>query len=217
MLNTIGLKYNSDKSSVFHNYLYLYNEYFKDIKNLNLNILEIGVLNGDSLKILSEYFQNSNIIGLDIQDKSHIKIKNCTTIIGDQSDRVSLNKIFENKQFDIIIDDGSHIMNHQQISFGVLFKKLAPGGLYIIEDLHTSLPNYFETVNLGKTLFGLSADADNSTINFLSKLLTNNPINYYLNIEEIDYLRTHIKNIILAQTAYREEGNLSITSIIKKS
>ena len=41
--------------------------------------------------------------------------------------------------FDIIIDDGSHKMNHQQISFDVLFPHLKSGGIYVIEDLHTSV------------------------------------------------------------------------------
>ena len=39
-------------------------------------------------------------------------------------------------KFDIIIDDGSHASHHQQISLAILFRHLADGGLYIVEDLH---------------------------------------------------------------------------------
>lgn len=38
----------------------------------------------------------------------------------------------------IVIDDGSHIAEHGRISFDFLFPRMPPGGLYVIEDLHTS-------------------------------------------------------------------------------
>ncbi len=44
------------------------------------------------------------MIGIDIFDKSYLKIKNCETIIGDQGDRNFLNSLPNN--YDIIIDDG---------------------------------------------------------------------------------------------------------------
>lgn len=40
--------------------------------------------------------------------------------------------------YDIIIDDGSHMVRHVIASFEALFPYLRRGGLYIIEDLHTS-------------------------------------------------------------------------------
>ena len=47
------------------------------------------------------------------------------------------------RRVDIIIDDGSHIVYDQVISFKSLFNKLNPGGIYVIEDLHTSYSKYF--------------------------------------------------------------------------
>jgi hypothetical protein len=38
----------------------------------------------------------------------------------------------------LIVDDGSHIPEHQILSFNLLFNKLLPGGTYIIEDIETS-------------------------------------------------------------------------------
>jgi hypothetical protein len=44
----------------------------------------------------------------------------------------------DDPKFDIIIDDGSHIMDHQIVTLNRLFKHLNDGGIYIIEDVCTS-------------------------------------------------------------------------------
>lgn len=214
-LNEIGLCYNSDKSSEFHNYLELYDKEFSNIRNNENNILEIGILNGDSLNILSEYFYNSKIYAIDIDDKKRYDNEKIKTYIGDQSDINFLNN-FDDNFFEVILDDGSHRMNHQQISLSILFKKLKSGGIYIIEDLHTSLYNYKETINYGKGLFGLNDNNDNNTIDFLKNLKNENLKNYYMSNEDLIYIQNNVENIEIIQTAYRTEGNVSITSIIKK-
>ena len=38
----------------------------------------------------------------------------------------------------VIIDDGSHLPSHQLLSLETLWPALAPGGLYIVEDVETS-------------------------------------------------------------------------------
>ena len=44
--------------------------------------------------------------------------------------------------FDVIIDDGSHLSFHQLFTFHHLFDALKDGGIYVIEDVHTSFwPN----------------------------------------------------------------------------
>ncbi len=89
-------------------------------------------------------------------------------------------------------------MNHQeQISFGCLFKKLKAGGIYIIKDLHTSLPNYIETINNGKDLFGLNEFNDNNTIDFLK-----GNKNYYLTNDELDYVSKNVRFIDIIQTPF---------------
>ena len=68
-LQQIGKKYSTDKSMHINfnkSYLDIYETYFKDIRNQKLNILEIGVRNGNSIRVWEEYFPNSNIFGLDI-------------------------------------------------------------------------------------------------------------------------------------------------------
>ena len=61
---------------------------------------------------------------------------------GDQSDVHFLKQMkvdLNHEQFDIIIDDGSHVPWHQLFTFEIMFDTwLKPGGLYIIEDVETS-------------------------------------------------------------------------------
>jgi len=212
-LNQLGLNSNSDKSSNWHNYLDLYDKHFTPYIDSKINILEIGVLFGDSLKILHEYFENAFIYGLDIIDKSDLKKERINIIQGDQSDRVLLSK-FKNDFFSIIIDDGSHKMAHQQISFGALFKTLKSGGIYVIEDLHTSYNEYRENIMYGEELFGLNKN--NSTVDFLNDIINNKKINNYLTEEEYRYLCENIESIEIVETSRKNDNEFSITSIINK-
>jgi hypothetical protein len=66
VLNEIGLKNNTDKSSTIHDYLKKYEKYFPFKRDDKITLLEIGVLNGSSVKSWKEYFVNANIIGVDI-------------------------------------------------------------------------------------------------------------------------------------------------------
>jgi ubiquinone/menaquinone biosynthesis C-methylase UbiE len=212
-LNEIGLKNKSDKSSEYHDYLNLYDKYFYAHRNKNINFLEIGILFGDSLKIFDEYFVNANITAIDIEDKSHLSKSNIEIIKGDQSDRNLLNG-FEDNKFDIILDDGSHNMVHQQISLGALFKKLKSGGLYVVEDLHTSYHEYRENIMYNNRLFGLTND--NSTVDFLNGITNKINKNKYLTTEEYEYLCENIESIEIFETSRKNNNEFSITSIIKK-
>ena len=119
-----------------------YVQHFERIRTEPMHILEIGVKEGDSLLIWKEYFPNSLIFGLEynpipLKGFSHEGIH---VFIGDQSDVAILEKVSEEAgPFDIIIDDASHVMEHQQISFNHLFQhSLKDNGIYVIEDLGCS-------------------------------------------------------------------------------
>lgn len=215
-LNEIGLNYNSDKVSEHHNYLDLYDKFFTPIRLKENRILEIGILHGDSIKMLRDYFETSTITGIDIDNKEHLSSDRLIILQGDQSNKNFLEK-FEDNSFDVIIDDGSHQMSHQQISFGVLFKKLKKGGIYIIEDLHTSLPEYFETVVYGKRLFGLNDENSNSTIKFLETIHDGIPSSQYLTEEEIKYITDNVSSVEIHVTNDKQKDKQSITSIILKN
>jgi hypothetical protein len=143
-LDEIGLKFGTDKASNSNNFLEFYERFFCKRRFEKLKILEIGVLGGSSLRTWEEYFPNAKIIGLDIsleakkEESQRIKIE-----ILDQSDTFQLSKYAEDKNFDIIIDDGSHVWGHQIKTLRILFPILNPLGIYIVEDLDTSYGKYY--------------------------------------------------------------------------
>jgi len=135
ILDELAIKYNTDKSSKSHNYTKIYDKYLNSIREQKLNILEIGVLNGSSLNMWSEYFPNSQIYGLDINpDCKKYEKDNIKVIIGSQDDEEFLQKNIKPIKFDLIIDDGSHLSRHQIKSFINLFESLNSDSYYIIED-----------------------------------------------------------------------------------
>ncbi len=151
-LDEIALSYQTDKSSMHHYYTKLYSMYFEKIRGEKLNILEIGIDKGYSLKTWKEYLHNSTITGVDIVDLKHMKEERVNIVQGDQKDTVVLKKINDEfGPFDIIIDDGSHKNDDMQASFDCLFPLLKEGGLYIVEDLHACY--WGATHDTGKPIF----------------------------------------------------------------
>jgi hypothetical protein len=125
-LTILANKYGSDKGTVYgdkHNFTEIYEKYFKPFKNKTINILEIGVNDGSSLNMWYEYFPNAKIYGLDIDNKSIYSNDRVECGIIDQSKKEHLEEYVKNTDlsFDIIIDDGSHHMSDQQLTFGFLF------------------------------------------------------------------------------------------------
>ena len=61
-LHDIFNKYDSDKNSKFHNYSRQYEELLKKYRGGDIRLLEIGVHQGESLKIWREAFPNAEKI-----------------------------------------------------------------------------------------------------------------------------------------------------------
>ena len=102
-------------------------------------MLEIGVENSFSMQLWLEYFPHAHIYGIDINvEETGLRL---TIFKADQSDIYQLQSVKQRIQYPIffIIDDGSHIPEHQILTFDYFFKDLLlPGGTYIIEDIETS-------------------------------------------------------------------------------
>lgn len=141
-LDALGRRYGTDKASDGHNYLAAYEEFLFPYRDKAEIVMEIGVRDGPSVRVWQDYFPNARIVGVDIMEKCRVHAKDRIVVeIGDQSNPKFLHSLISKYKADIIIDDGSHIWNHQINTFRTLFPHLKPGGLFICEDLHTSKIN----------------------------------------------------------------------------
>lgn len=202
-------QYPTDKCPNLHNYISIYEKEFAPVKNQVKKVFEIGILSGASHRMWKAYFKNAAIYGIDIEDCSHLEKEGIHTFLADQSNRQNLHSFIEKygSGFDIIIDDGGHTMDQQQISLGYLFPYLKSGGIYIIEDVHTSLLKYYQG-------FGAEENGTNTTFNMLTRFIsTNEIVSVYMQQEEMDYLKL---NIASCELAYIANGLHSIMCIIRK-
>ncbi len=122
------------------NYYAEYDFMFANYKDKPIRLLEIGVQGGGSLYTWKEFFPQAKITGIDIDELCRKYEGDSIKIyIGSQENSIFLKSV-ESKEgpFDIVIDDGGHTMNQQITTFNILFPLLKEGGIYAIEDLHTS-------------------------------------------------------------------------------
>jgi len=145
-LDDLAIKYKSDKSSLYHNFATKYDRLLASSRESATSILEIGVAQGQSLRMWADYFPQAAIHGADISRASRI----CETYnkrirfhLADQNDLAQLKNLEQFGPFDLIIDDGNHFWREQIVSFEGLFPYVKPGGLYIVEDSVTAYwPEY---------------------------------------------------------------------------
>lgn len=138
-LTTIFDRYNSDKNSSFHNYCRQYDNLMRDYRDKPLSFLELGVLNGESVKIWRDVFPNATkIVGVDINPdckKYENPDKSIFIEIGDATNPAFINYLNSKYGgFDIILDDASHVNRDVILSFEQLFPIMNDNGLYVVED-----------------------------------------------------------------------------------
>ena len=101
--------------------------------------MELGSHEGKGLAAFYYFFPNSNLVGANINPfQMKFYSKRIEEIYIDVSSKKILQNFSEyfNKNFDIIIDDASHNLKDILITLPILFKKLNPGGYYVIEDIN---------------------------------------------------------------------------------
>jgi hypothetical protein len=165
-LTDLADEYGSDKGSTKHRYTELYHLLFNSYRQCKINFLEMGLLIGGpehgidkdrktsdlpSIRMWLEYFPKANIHGLDVSDFGWFEHERFTFHRCDMDDRNEVNRVATAMPApDIVIDDASHASHHQQNAFLEIFPRLAPGGLYVIEDLRWQ-PDTYETKGITKT------------------------------------------------------------------
>ena len=221
-LSVISGKHKANKH--IRGYSDFYESLFSPVRDGSIKILEIGIWQGGSLKMWKEFFPNGKVFGIDIHKSAIDTVKGEDRIQGficDQSNRNQLQALMKQiGPVDIILDDGSHVMKHQQISLATLFPFVKPGGVYCIEDVHTSNPLYptalgekdaTKILKLGAN-YGVAANLMNTTHMMLyiyQRLKRFDSI--YLTRQELDYLDDNVESVEIAELQVS-----SITSAIRK-
>lgn len=125
----------------WEHYFEAYDRHLSRFRGTDVHILEIGVRHGGSLQMWKDYFGNeARIFGVDVNPRSReLEEEQIQIFIGDQEDRSFLEQLRAAvPRVDILVDDGGHTMSQQITTFEDMFHHVAPDGVYICEDTHTS-------------------------------------------------------------------------------
>lgn len=121
-------------------YFDIYERHFARFRDTEPTVLEIGVAGGGSLAMWKDYFgQGSRIVGLDVDPscRQHAA-QGVDVVTGSQDDPAVIDLLVDRYgPFDVVIDDGSHIAAHVCQTFRLLYHRMSPTGVYLVEDLHT--------------------------------------------------------------------------------
>jgi hypothetical protein len=175
-LDNLSIYYGLDKNiKVSHNYIPCYEKLFKDLKYKTKNLLEIGIggmynlpktltqgdntrnyyRSGNSLRMWRDYFTEASVYGIDINKNLMFTENRIKTFVANQNSKQDLQLVMDkiDTKLDIIIDDGSHMGEHQVFSFIHLNKHLSDNGIYVIEDIQPQHINGFKDLSIFPTDF----------------------------------------------------------------
>lgn len=218
----LGSKYGTDK--VGHGFCSVYQQAFGDVRARVTKILEFGVFFGASLRMWRDWFPNAIVHGADHftgHQGNGRHFEDADRFLKEVSqghhDRIVLHQIDQARSdeldafcaaqlqgsFDLIIDDGSHLMLDQQLTLGTLFGLLAPGGYFVMEDLHSSLCDDYD----------VKPDRSNSTLLMIERALAGQGWqSEYLSAAQQAFLDAEVD---LSQTTIHRSGT-SLTCIIRR-
>jgi hypothetical protein len=134
------------KSLKWSNYFAVYDRFLSRFWGQEVTVVEIGVLDGGSLFMWRALFgPSARIVGVDINPQAKIwENHGFEILIGSQEDPSflqSLSKLVGKAH--VIVDDGGHTYLQQIRTANYLSENVVDGGVYIIEDTHTSMmPGY---------------------------------------------------------------------------
>jgi hypothetical protein len=128
-----------------HSYLPLYQKLLISKKENAKNVLEVGIYNGGSIKLWSDFFTNANVYGLDVMhiDAVWEEIKNNEKIILHTSSDAYDNDFFinnflnKNIKFDFMLDDGPHTLESMKQFIKLYSQIMTDDGILIIEDVQS--------------------------------------------------------------------------------
>lgn len=126
-----------------HTYIEVYEEILKPYRG-KVSFLEIGLFSGQSLRMWEQYFDEGKCFGIDCSDQPVGGMQDLRPMIAEGTHNIiimdgtnpdDIQKNFNGIMFDVIIDDGSHQLDHQLESYNHFKRHLSKGGIYIVEDI----------------------------------------------------------------------------------
>ena len=144
----------NSKKKIGHGFGKFYEIHFSKLKKKYINLLEIGTWYGASVAAFNNYFDKIKIFCIDRNFKfkfysKRIFFYNCDT--ENKKDLKNFKKFknkITNEKFDIIIDDGSHLLNDMINNLNFFFPYVKKGGYYVVEDFNHS--KYYPYLNDSK-------------------------------------------------------------------
>jgi hypothetical protein len=149
-------------------YFPVYERHFSRYIGRPLTFIEIGCALGGSLQMWKRYLgPHAQIVGIDIDPAcARLEEDQIAVRIGPQQDPAFLASVIE--EFgppNVVLDDGSHIMSHVTATFKCLYHRMAPDGVYMVEDMHTA---YWERYEGGLRRQGTFIELSKSLIDELN-------------------------------------------------
>jgi cephalosporin hydroxylase len=143
-------------------YTNTYARFFAPFADQPINLLEIGIDRGGSLRLWEDFFPRASIHAIDINPRCvQYASDRVTVYVGSQTDDRFLEGVArESGRLDIVIDDGGHTMEQQLVSLRTLWPHVKPEGFYVIEDTHTSYMTEFGGVGDDSTMSQLKSLLD---------------------------------------------------------
>ena len=140
--------YNLDKGRATYKpliYSSIYDSLLSKYRGQEVNLVELGVGYGGCLQMWKGYLgSKAKIYGLDHYDHLLFSEPQIECFLVDQSKKEDLDNIRKLiPKIDVFIDDGSHFSKDQIMTYETVFPFVDPGGLYIVEDTHTSYREMF--------------------------------------------------------------------------
>jgi predicted O-methyltransferase YrrM len=115
----------------------------------NANIVEVGISQGGSTALTAQLARPRKLVALELDPEPVTQLQDLIDRTGvsdnvrpyygvDQADRARLHQILDDEfgaePLDLVMDDASHLLEPTRTSFEVLFPRLRPGGLFVLED-----------------------------------------------------------------------------------
>jgi demethylmacrocin O-methyltransferase len=140
-------KYNTDKFG-YHTYSSVYASLFDKLEDVK-DILEMGIHLGASLRAWRDIFPNAKVVGLENNTQRFFTEERITSFYVDQA----IDETFENfinfiegRQFEFIVDDGSHLLRETHNTFVHLLPLLKVDGWFVVEDIKSEYKSIWNDI-----------------------------------------------------------------------